>query len=190
MKTMRSSAVRYIIYGQVCFYTGMLACIVLRPRGLAANNGISYYGVYRETILPYIFALLGCAYFCIKAAEQFTEPVFKLLKYAFSVIGLLVIGILVTPDSLSQFMDGLHRACGSSLFVLQLLLSGWFVTRLRYDLWAAGLTAIELAGGIASFIYLSPTQGLLLQAQVVFQLSFGALTIYALKRLQADRRTN
>jgi cytochrome bd-type quinol oxidase subunit 2 len=190
MKTMRSSVVRYIIYGQICFYTGLLACIVLKPHGLAANDGISYYGVYRETVLPYVFALLGCAYFCIKAAEQFTEAAFKLLKYAFSVIGLLIIGIMVTPDSLSQFMDGLHRACGSSLFVVQLLLSGWFIVRLRYDWRAVGLTTLELAGGIASFIYLSPAHGLLLQAQILFQLSFGALAIYALKRLQADYRTS
>ena len=180
---MNSKAVRYIVYGQVCFYVGLLVCIIIRPAGLANNAGISYYGVYRETILPYILALLGSAYFTIKAAEHFSALGQVIMRYALTLMGLLTIGILITPDSLSKFMDGLHRGCGASLFSIQLLLSVWLVVQLRYKLWAIIGTLVELGGGIASFHYLSLQHGLLLQAQVVFQAGFGWVIIYSLPRL-------
>jgi len=180
---MHSKAIRYIVYGQACFYLGLLACVIIRPAGLADNAGISYYGVYRETILPYILALLGSAYFSIKAAEHFNATGRVIMRYALTLMGLLTIGVLITPDSLSKFMDGLHRACGASLFSIQLLLSVWLITRLRHKLWAIVGTLVELGGGIASFHYLSPQHGLLLQTQVLFQASFGWVIIYSLPQL-------
>ena len=54
-------AIRYIIYGQSCFVAGLIVCLALKPHGLTANEGLSYYGVYRETILPYTLMLLGPA---------------------------------------------------------------------------------------------------------------------------------
>lgn len=182
---MKPVATRYAVYAQACFYIGLIACVIIRPKGLTANGGISYYGIYAETIVPYIFALLGAGYFSIKTGEQFTDPEYKLMKYSLSVIGLLVIGVMITPDSLSVFMDDLHQACGISLFVLQLLLSGLLTMRLRYAIPAVVFTVIELVGGIASFIWLNPVHGYLLESQIVFQFGFGALLIYALNRLQA-----
>lgn len=181
---MKPSAVRYAVYGQVCFYGDLLVAVILKPQGLTANGGISYYGIYAETILPYILALLGSAYFTIKAAEQFTSPSLSVLKHSLTAMGLLIVGVMVTPDSLSAFMDGLHRACGIALFVLQLLLSFWLIMRLRYNFWAFILTGLEFAGGLASFAWLSPHHGYLLESQIVFQLSFGGLLIYALRQLR------
>ncbi len=152
-------AQRYILYGQAGFVIGLLVCIIIKPHGLTANGGISYYGVYRETILPYSLMLLIPAYFFIKTAEIFHGRGQQLMRYALTAMGLLTIGILITPDSWSNLMDLLHRICGTSLFVLQLLLSGWFISKLEYDWRAILLTAIELAGGIASFVWLAPPTG-------------------------------
>jgi hypothetical protein len=149
---------------------------------LGANAGISYYGIYRDTILPYVLALLGSAYFSIKVAEQYSSSETAIIKYAFLVMGLLTIGIMITPDSLSNFMDELHRAFGSCLFGLQLLFSSWLVVRSGYNLWLIAGTLLELAAGIAAYVYLAPQNGLLLQSQVVFQAAFAGVAMYALSR--------
>lgn len=182
---MKSALVRYAIYGQACLYAGLVVCVIIRPAGLAANEGISYYGVYRQTIVPYVLAFLGSGYFAIKAGEHIHPAGLKTLKYSLITMGLLTMGLMITPSSLA---DGLHRVFGVSLFVLQLLLSGWFIIRLKYDYRAVVLTLMEFGGGLAAFIWLSPAQGYLLQAQVVFQLAFGGLLVYGLAHLVSSDR--
>lgn len=178
---MNRPAARYVIYGQACFYTGLLICVILKPQGLTANGGISYYGVYRETILPYVLALLGPAYFLIKTAELYTESSQKLIRYTLTAFGLLTIGVLITPDSL---IDGIHRAFGIPLFSFQLLFSLWLVLRLDYKPLAILLAAMEFAGGLFSLIWLSPIHGWSFESQVIFQAGFGGLLVYSLPRLQ------
>jgi cytochrome bd-type quinol oxidase subunit 2 len=187
MFMMKLLSVRYAVYAQLCFYGGLIVCVILKAQGLSANGGISYYGDHRTTILPYIFALLGAAYFTIRVAEQLVSPELAVAKHILTAIGLLTIGIMVTPDALSKFMDDLHRACGTILFTLQLLLSCWIIGRLKgHRVWPFLLTAMELFGGIMSFIYLAPPKGFLIESQVVFQLGFGCLLIYTLPYLQKD----
>ena len=174
------SAIRYIVYGQLCLYAGLLVCAVVKPHGLLVNDGISYYGNFRATIIPYAFALLGGAYFSIRAAEHLAQPPVKPLRYAFTAFALLAAGELVTPAFASQPVDALHRVFGIALFSLQLLVSIWLVVRLRYAWQAVALALVELIAGIAAFLYLAPAHGLLLESQVVFQTAFAALAIYAL----------
>lgn len=173
---------RYVLYGQICFYAGLLVCVILKPQGLTANGGNSYYGVYRETILPYALALAGPAYFIIKTAELYKEPSQKIIRYALTAFGLLTIGVLATPDA-TAFMDGVHRAFGIPLFSLELLFSVWLVEQLRFNFWAVLLTAAELAGGVLSLVWLSPAHGWEFESQALFLAGFGGLLIYCLPRL-------
>lgn len=175
-------AAKSILWGQVFLYAGLLTCILLKPAGLAANDGISYYGIYRATFLPYAVGLLGAAYFAVLAMGQL-PPEEKLLRLAIKIYAPLIAGIVITPYAAGAWVDYAHTACGSALFSLQLLLSGWLVRRLRYAWWSVGLSLVELAAGIASAVYLRPTHGFLFQSQVVFQLAFGALLILSLRAL-------
>ncbi len=174
---------RYIVYSQGCFYLGLLICTILKPKGLTINQGISYYGVFWLTIVPYCFGLLGGAYFCWRYALQLKKPDLWLVRYTFVAMSLLIIGVALTPDTLGRFIDDLHVTCGSILFVLQLLFSGWLIVQLQYDFRAIALSLLELMAGVMSFIYLAPKHGYLLESQVVFQLSFGILILYSLPQL-------
>src|ERR1035438_1571720 len=180
---MRYSFVRYIAIGQVCFYLGLLLCIAIRPEGLSANAGISYYGVYKNTIIPFILALLGPGIFCVRAGLQLDNRDYKFLRNGLIVIGILMIGILLTPDTLSIFAADLHQGIGTLLFVSQIIISVWITHKLNYDIKAILLVLIELIGGIAAFLYLKPVNGYLLQSQVLFQLGFGVLAVYALPKI-------
>lgn len=180
---MRSTFVRYLIIGQICFYLGLLLCILIRPEGLAANDGISYYGIYRSTILPFIIALLGSSVFCIRAGLELSKDSFKFLRYGLIIIGVLTLGVLLTPYTLSIFISDLHQDFGAMLFVCQLIISGWVAQKLNYDLRALGLVLIEFLGGLLAYYYLKPANGFLLQSQVLFQIGFSLLAVYSLPKL-------
>jgi hypothetical protein len=176
-------AVRSILLGQVCLYTGLIICVLLKPNGLAVNDGTSYFGIYRETFFTYAFGLLGAAYFAARASAQL-PPNAALLRQALKVYALLIVGIVITPYAVGKWIDYLHITFGSALFSLQLLLSCWLVWQLHYVWWSVALTLVELVSGIAAAIYLGPSHGLLFQAQVIFQLAFGALFVLSLQRLE------
>lgn len=180
MKDMNRSSVRYLLYAQACFYVGLIICVLLKPTGLTINGGISYYGIYKLTIIPYCLALLGAAYWCLRSAKGVTDQVIVFTLVSMSV---LLVGLVITPDTGGRFIADAHVLCGSVLFIIQLLASGWLISRTQYDLWVIGWALIELAGGIASLIYLSPKNGYLLESQVVFQFSFGVLFFYSISKL-------
>lgn len=180
---MVAKAVRYIIFGQICFYIGLTVAILLKPDGLATNNGISYYGIYERTFVPYALGLLGCAFFIWLAATRIRQQKFKIVSYALIVQSILVLVIIVTPYSVSNTLDYSHTAAGSALFSLQLLLSFWLVTKLKWQIWSVALVAVELAAGIACALYLKPTHGFLIQCQILFQVAFGLLLTLGLAKL-------
>jgi hypothetical protein len=171
---------RYAVYGQACFYLGLLICVLIRPAGLNANGGISYYGVYRDTIAPYLLAIFGPAFFSLKLAERLQYEDLKLLKYGLYFFCLLSIGIAATPDSIGRLMNYAHDGIGSVLFASQLLISCWMVWKLNFDRAAVIFTGLEFISGLIAFIYLAPPKGYLLQSEAAFQACFGALLIYFL----------
>jgi hypothetical protein len=173
-----------IIHGQLCLYAGISLCILLKPRGLAANDGISYFGIFRLTFLPYALGLLGAALFCLKAASIISPANPEPLRLTMALISFLTVIIVVTPYSVSSFLNFLHMLVGSILFIVQLLFSGWLVNKLRYNFWILILSLAELSAGIGCLVYLKPSHGFLLQFQLLFQLAFGALLIYGIPRLQ------
>jgi len=180
-------AAKTILSGQIILYVCLAVCVVARPAGLGANDGISYYGIYKETFFPYAVGLLGAAYFAVRAIGQLQTDDMRLLRIALKIYAPLIVGIVITPYAAGKWMDYLHTACGSALFFLQLVLSGWLVWKLRYTWWSVVLSLVELAGGILSAIYLNPTSGLLFQTQVLFQVAFGVLLILSLNRLQSTK---
>jgi hypothetical protein len=89
-------------------------------------------------------------------------------------MAILVVGLVATPDTV---LETLHMILGSSLFVLQLLISLLILKWLATKLLNFGLFGLELLCGIAAWYYLPLSQGLLLQAQVIFQLAFVVLLV-------------
>jgi hypothetical protein len=174
-----------ILFGQICLFTGLLICILLKPAGLATNDGISYYGVYLKTAIPYTLGLLGAAWFCWLTGQRLREPQFRQIKRGLLVYAPLIVGIVLTPYATSTWIDYLHTGFSSALFSLQLALSLWLVWRLKYVWWSVILALIEVVTGILSAAYLNPANGFLVQSQIGFQLAFGALLIVSLQKLPA-----
>lgn len=181
---MRSQALRSIVYGQACLYGGLLLAVLLKPQGLAANSGISYYGIFARTILPYFIILLGSAYFTWQCAQRIVAPELKPVRMALTCAALCGAIIGVTTYTISSLVDHLHVAAGSILYSVQLLLSLWLLIKLHHVFWAVLLTAIEFCAGVACAFYLTPKQGLLIQFEILFQIAFSVLLYFSLKHLQ------
>lgn len=168
-----------ILLGQACLLGGLLMCVVLKPRGLTANDGISYYGTFRLTVAPYAVALLGSTLFIWRALHQ-VAPALPALAYVrgmASCLAAMSVGVVLTPYSANIAFDWVHTALGTAVFALQLLLAmrlhGWN----GGDAWSTGFLMTQFVSGVFCAVFVLPKHGFLIQGQLVFQLSFGALLL-------------
>lgn len=179
---MRSQALRLIIWSQVCFYGGLLFAVILRPQGLDANSGISYYGIFAQTFVPFEISLLGAAVFTWLCAEHITEAALRPIRSVLFYVAVCTCVVAATPYS-NEILNIIHRLAGTLLFSMQLLLSFWLIAKLHRALWALLLVTAEILAGIACAIYLFPVHGYLMQSQVLFQFFFTTLLILSLRQL-------
>ena len=162
---------QYLIYGSLISFGLLLLCVFIRPDSLSVDNGLSYFGIYKLTVIPYGAALLLYAFCLWKASAASDNRAWqrRILSWSLKLMALLVVGILATPDT---FLGSLHMFLGSSLFILQLILSLLLLKWLTPHLINFALFGLELLSGIAAWYYLPLSRGPLLQTQVVFQLAF------------------
>ncbi|HEV2412364.1 MAG TPA: hypothetical protein VGS28_01000 [Candidatus Saccharimonadales bacterium] len=180
----RNRSVFYFILAQLCFYIGLAICIAVRPRSLAANSGISYFGIYASTFAPYAVALLGSSVLSLIAVSQRSVCAPKILRATFIIFLLLTLGIIATPYTFSSLFDWAHTILGSILFSLQLVLIAWLTLRQLRTPQAFGLLLFVFASGVAAAIYVRPAHGFLIQSQILFQIGFGLFMIYSLRSLK------
>ena len=171
------STSRIIIISQLCLFGGLLFCVLIRPAGLFANNGVSYFGIFKDTILPYIITLLGPAIMCFVLAEYYGNT--QILKYGLILSGVMAIGLLLTPYNFSHLFGNLHDFFGSTLFVSELVIAGYLAFHRHFAYWTLLLLLIQFLAGVAALIYLEPKHGYMIEAQIIFQLAFGQLLYWA-----------
>lgn len=173
-------AVRWFVRGQWCLYGGILLCVLFQPAGLAADDGISYYGHFLRTIVPYVLALGGSGFCNWRGARLVTEPGLKVLRSTLLSIAALECLIILFPVTLSTTARVIHTIIGSLIFVLQFGLSGWLVHRSRFARWPVIYGLVQLLGGLGCYYWLLPSSGFLIQCQVVFQVGFTGVVWSAL----------
>jgi hypothetical protein len=176
-------SIAYIAYGLTLAAVMLAVCIVIRPQSLRVDYGLSYLGVFTDTIVPYAIALLGTAFCVWRASELVTDFDHGLIiGRSMKIMACQLIGLLLTPYT--RF-GGAHEFFGSTLFLVQLGLACLAIKWLGgSDRHMTLLTGIMLLGGLAAAYYLPQSRGFELQAQVVFQLAFWVLFIRLLRGLQ------
>ena len=174
-------ASRNVAIGLSSAFGLLLLCVLIRPAGLAANDGLSYFGGYKTTVIPYTLAFFLVAYFYWETAKILVveNSSKRHMTMAMRAMAVLLVGLVLTPHNL---VDPIHTKIGTALFVLQLLLTIWFIAKVEFSWVNLGLGLLELFGGLVSFYYLPKPHGLLLQGQVIFQLAFGVLLFRILNR--------
>ena len=176
-------SIAYVAYGLTLTAVMVAVCILIRPQSLRVDYGLSYLGVFTDTIVPYAVAYVGVAYCLWRASELVTDfDRGLIIGRSMKIMACQLIGLLLTPYT--RFGD-VHEFFGSTLFLVQLGLACLAIKWLGgSDRQLARLTGIMLLGGLAAAYYLPQSRGFELQAQVVWQLAFWVLFIKLLRGLQ------
>lgn len=168
-----------IVLGQICLFGGLLVCVVMRPHGLVANDGISYYGIFRHTVGPYALALMGMAFWTRRALHLAAplSPAPAYLRGMATWMAAMSVGVVLTPYSLNIVFDWAHTLLGAAVFVLQLVLGLRMLSWSGGDAWMTAFLVAQFCSGVFAAVFVLPKQGFLIQGQLAFQLAFGALLL-------------
>lgn len=174
---------RYIGFGLLGAMILLALCVFIRPDSLRVNYGLSYFGIFVSTVIPYSAAFLLYAFSLWKASDITLEDVrlSNVYSWVMKIMAIQVVGLILTPYN--RLYD-IHVFFGAGLFSLQLLLSLALLKWLVSNWINIGLFLIEFLSGLASLYFLPLSQGLLLQTQVIFQLAFGILLFRVLSSLE------
>lgn len=171
---------RLILKGLILVMALFGVCVLIRPHGLVADHGLSYYGGYWNTLPPYALALLTSCLIYWNSADRIATTFSrhkKLFSFSLRIMALLCVGLLITPHSR---LHPFHVAFGATLFALQLIIALVLVYANRYERRLVLLTLVQFCSGLAAMYYLPSKTGWLLESQIIYQLAFGFLLYRAL----------
>ncbi len=154
-----NGARRLLLLAQLAFWSCVLLCLAVTGGGLGHNHGFSVYGGKWTTILP--------------------------LARCLRVNVLLLVFILLTPDSIDQFFYVAHIVASVALFLFQAIVGLWLLVRTRSNL-VLQLYVLQIAAGLVAGASQAQWIGLLSPGIFVFQLAFGAL-LYAVTSSRSAR---
>ncbi|MGZ6004967.1 MAG: hypothetical protein ACXWLH_02345 [Candidatus Saccharimonadales bacterium] len=173
-----------LLLGSSISFGLLIVCILIRPASLAANDGLSYFGVYFNTVFFYSAAFLAYALTFWKVSTQFKigNHTGKSAANSLRAMSALLLGLIATPHNAPVF-GVIHVWLGASLFVIQLIISLVVMLILIGDWLVVSLVAVELSSGLLSLIYLPTAHGLMIQCQIIYQLAFVLLLLRISNRL-------
>lgn len=170
---MQNKTVIGLIASQLWLILWVIICILMRPAGVTANDGLSYFGIFVNTAIPYSIGIVGSAAITAVTLHSYKRHLLKLLGYSMLI---LAIGIVVTPYTTNNAFNNIHMILGSILFIIQLIYAGWILWD-KKDTINIVLFIILLSAGIFSAHYVLLKDGYLLETQMIYQVAFGALLI-------------
>ena len=170
-----NGARRLLLLAQVAFWSSVVLCLAVTDGGLGHNHGFSVYGGNWTTILPWAVGIVAAAALIWRAADAVEDqdpPLARCLR----INVVLLLFILLTPDTVDQFFYVAHIVASVALFLFQAIVGLWLVLRTRSIL-VLQLYVVQLAAGIVAGASQAQWIGLLSPGILVFQLAFGALLV-------------
>ena len=170
-----NGARRLLLLAQLAFWSCVLLCFAVTGGGLGHNHGFSVYGGRWTTILPWAIGIAAAAGLIWRAADALDSddpPLARCLR----INVVLLVFILLTPDSIDQFFYVAHIVASVALFLFQAIVGLWLVLRTRSNL-AAQLYVVQIAAGLVAGASQAQWIGLLSPGILVFQLAFCALLV-------------
>ena len=162
-----------LLWAQVVFWTCVGLCFVVTGGGLGHNHGFSVYGGRWTTVLPWAVGIAGAAALIWRAADALTDTDPALAR-CLRINVVLLIFILLTPDTIDQAFYVAHIVASVALFLFQAIAGLWLVARTRSNL-VLQLYVVQIAAGLVAGASQAQWIGLLSPGILVFQLAFFAL---------------
>jgi hypothetical protein len=162
-----------LLVSQSLFFLALAWCLILNHSATAENDGISFYGVYHETVAlligGYAVAFVGL---WITSTHFKAAGVPKLTWVGLRTIAILLLVLLVTPYNRGAFLNWTHMIAGVLGAVCQLEIALQLVRESRSLRTVLGLIVLLLGGVIAAASLPDWHFEYLLQGEIVFQVGF------------------
>jgi hypothetical protein len=181
-------AVHYVLCGQLSLFVFWGVCLLLMPHFLLERDegGMSNYGVYLKTVVPYSLALGLCGLCILRAASLIrsnthTQKILRRYLYLIG-IGLLLVLVSTYLYKRNTLLADVHIGIAIVLLLIELVAGWWFAWVLAKNSGNAFLFILQFAG---SLLILSSAVGpvhMLLAAQLGTNLAFGILMFRAMTR--------
>lgn len=186
---------RQLQIAQLALLIGLVVCLVLLPRFLFETNegGISNYGTYARTVVPFTLGFGLCGVFTIMAAWSLPRQTLKYrwLKGALLVSGLLYFLVMVStyPYKLGHGFDALHVYAGVALVLWDMAFGSWLALILEHNWVNVALLVVQYIGfTLALLTYLGPLHTLFI-AECLTSAAFGTLLVRSVRQHLADKST-
>jgi hypothetical protein len=158
---------------QALFFLTLGWCLILNHSATAENDGISFYGVYHETVLFLVFGYATAFVGLWRTSTHFKESgVPSLTWIGLRVIAVLLIVLLATPYNRGTFLNWAHMSAGIVGAVFELEIALQLVRESRRLRTVIGLVVLLIGGGIAAASLPDWHFEYLLQGQIIFQIGF------------------
>ena len=172
-----SAAGRLLLWAQLAFWGSVAVCFAVAGGGLGDNHGFSVYGGRLSTIVPWAVGFLATAGLTLRAAALLDEPDPALAR-ALRINVLLLVLVLLTPDTVNQFFYVAHIVASIALFLFQAIVGLWLVRRTGSRA-VLQLYVVQITGGVVAGLSQLQWMGLLSPGILAFQVAFGALLVAA-----------
>ena len=174
--------INHILLAVIILLAGLIIDIVIRPDSLSNNSGISYFGIFFNTLPVYVISLGTSSYILARYALRQIKQ-YKLVKYLLIALFPFNVLLICFPYNVNRFYGDIHQTFGVLIFVSELLISFYVSEKFNKRTINHWLLSIEFISGLFSAYYLSPTNGFLLQSQIVYQVAFGLILYFNQKEL-------
>jgi hypothetical protein len=182
-----NTSVRLLVWSQLSLGLFLLVCIVLIPHFLFTSNegGVSNYGTYALTIIPYTLAFGLGGLLMIWAAHILPKKLRERRTFQWVIAGVGWLYLLALESTyayqVNTVFDNIHVTVGALLFTAQVVSAVWLGRTFVNDRLQTALLVAELVGFCLLVITFVGYLHILLVAELVAGACFGALLIRSLK---------
>jgi hypothetical protein len=173
-----------IVYAQLSFFLFLTIAAFMTTQGFKHNRGLSFYGEHWSTAVPYGVGFFLCVYFLLRAANALpkNKPEFKRMSILINILTILLLGVLLTPDTLNSFFNWSHIVNSSILFIYELFFAIWLTIRCYRDKLVWFLLFAQFIAGVFAMLSQFHIIYYLSEGTLFFQLFFSVLLIYSVAR--------
>jgi len=160
-----------------------IVCVALRPSDVLSYDGLSFYGNFRETLLPYGLGLVATSYFLLRACLTLVDSqVARSFRAGLEIIAIALLGIVATPSfSYLWFVQDLHVVFGLVIFIAQAVLSLNYLRHAEHTTFDTILLTLQVLAIVVAALSLHEIHALslMLPAQLLAVVAFDTLLLRA-----------
>ncbi|HUD05949.1 MAG TPA: hypothetical protein VMR18_03510 [Candidatus Saccharimonadales bacterium] len=174
---------KYLLLSQASLLGLLLICCLIIPSVVIKNGGVSNFGNHRSTIVIYILSFSLCIVFLCLAASALLKhkASYNFIGYLLFFLALQELLVLIStfPRHISFMFSDIHDYLGIVLFTYQLVLSIWFILKIKN--YKSTLILIgEFLGNTIGLLSILKVIHFLFIGQFIGAIGFGVLLVTCL----------